>query len=166
MKWLDPLPTDCPACGGRFLVPVAALRSLRAACPNCGASLAAAGERMLAEEARVGREIDLFNVGYELQEQFGLPDSVILTAQTLEALARPLADRLGSAVDCEVRAAELVAEIARRVAPLLLIEAGLEMRIARLRLAYGKQTEPDAAPERGRHTGSERHEGPAGGPGG
>src|SRR5579872_896792 len=59
MRWLDPMPTDCPACGGQFPVPVAELRSLRAACPGCGGSLAATGERMIAEEARIGGEVDL-----------------------------------------------------------------------------------------------------------
>jgi hypothetical protein len=58
MKWLDPMPANCPACGGRSPVPVAALRSLRATCPDCGASLAPVGERMLAEEARVHREVE------------------------------------------------------------------------------------------------------------
>jgi len=124
MKWRDPQPVSCPSCGQRSAARVADLRSLRATCPRCGGSLAAAGERMLAEEKRIGREIDLFRVGYELQEQYGLPDSVILTARTLRELACALADRLGPAVGCEARAAEIVAETARRVAPVLLSEVG------------------------------------------
>ena len=73
MKWRDPMPTNCPACGGKFPISVAALRSLRAACPGCGASLAAAGERMLAEEDRVHREagrlIGLLSVGLKALTQ-------------------------------------------------------------------------------------------------
>jgi hypothetical protein len=72
MKWLDPMPTDCPSCGGRFAVPVAALRSLGAACPRYGSSLAAIGEWMLLEEARFRREVDPFLVAFELNEQGGL----------------------------------------------------------------------------------------------
>lgn len=124
MKWHDPLPTDCHACGGRFPVPVAALRSFRADCPDCGASFAAIGEWMLAEEQRIGREIDRYRVGYELQKQYGLPHEVILTAQTLGELALLLVDRLDAAVDREVRAVELVTETARRIAPSLLNEVG------------------------------------------
>jgi hypothetical protein len=62
MKWLDPMPTVCPVCADRYPIPVAALRSLRAVCPGCGASLAALGERMLAEEARLSRQVDMLLV--------------------------------------------------------------------------------------------------------
>lgn len=58
MKWRDPQPVTCPRCGRRSLVGVADLRSLRATCPRCGGSLARAGERMLAEEARLRPIID------------------------------------------------------------------------------------------------------------
>ena len=144
MKWLDPMPTNCPACGGRFRIPVADLRSLRAACPGCGASLAAAGEWMLAEEARFGGEIDLFVVGYELSEQYGLADDDLFAARSLSDLARSVAERLDPAADRQERAAEVVADTARRVAPLLLSPTGSDERIARLRLAYSKQVEPGA----------------------
>ena len=43
-----------------------------------------------------------------------------------------------------VEFAEVVAETARRVAPLLLSEDGHAERLARLRLAASKQTEPGA----------------------
>jgi hypothetical protein len=145
MKWLDPMPTDCPACGGRSPVPVAELRSLRATCPGCGASLAAAGERMLAEEVRIGGEVDLFLVGNELRKQFDLQDDVLLGSRSLEELARAVAVHLDPAGDREARATELVAQTARRVAPLLLSEAGPAERLAQLRVAYSKHAEPGAA---------------------
>ena len=72
MKWLDPMPIDCPGCGGRFPVPVAALRSLQATCPSCGASLTANGERMLAEESRIARQVDLILVAIDLEDQTGI----------------------------------------------------------------------------------------------
>jgi hypothetical protein len=125
MKWLDPMPTACPACGRRSRVPVAALRSLRATCPRCGASLAAAGQRMLAEETRVGRQIDLVLVAIDLEEHAGLvlTDGEVDAARSLEDLVRAVAGRLPPATDREARATELVAEAARRVAPRLLGEA-------------------------------------------
>jgi hypothetical protein len=149
MRWLDPMPTDCPACGGRFPIPVAELRSLRAACPGCGASLAASGERMIAEEARIGGEVDLFQVGYELSERYGLPDDVLLGSRTLGDLAHAVAGRLDQAADREARATEIVAEAARRIAPLLLSETGPAERLARLRFAYSKHAEPGAAADGG-----------------
>ena len=122
MKWLDPSPTDCPACGGRFPVPVAALRSLRATCPSCGASLAVAGERMLTEEARIGRQFDLLLVAIDLEEHAGLilTDAEVEAAQSLAGLTGAVARRLDPAPDQEARATALVAEAARRVAPRLL----------------------------------------------
>jgi hypothetical protein len=133
-------------------VPVAALRSLRATCPGCGAWLAAAGERMLAEEARVGRQVDLIAVAFELDEQTGLvilDSSEFDAAGSLSDLVRVVAGRLPPSADREARAAELVVETARRVAPRLLSEAGEDERIARLRLADGKRADPGAAPDRG-----------------
>jgi hypothetical protein len=103
---------------------------------------------MITEEARIGGEVDLFRVGYELSERYGLPDDVLLGAQTLGDLARAVASRLDPVGDREVRAAELVAETARRVAPLLLSESGPAERIAQLRVAYSKHAEPAAAPDR------------------
>ncbi len=69
MKWLDPMPIDCLACGGRFPVPVLALRSLQATCPGCGSSLAQVGERMLAEEARVHRQVERLLAEIESEER-------------------------------------------------------------------------------------------------
>jgi hypothetical protein len=152
MRWLDPMPTACPVCGGRFPVPVAALRSLRAACPGCGASLAAAGERMLAEEARVNRQVGLIAVAFELGEQTGLDildSSEFDAAGSLTDLVRIVAGRLPPSADREARAAELVVETARRVAPLQLSEAGEDERIARLRLADSKHAEPGSVLSRG-----------------
>ena len=126
MKWLDPMPIDCPVCGGRFPVPAADLRSLRAACPGCGASLAPAGERMLAEEDRICRQIDLLLVAIDLEEHAGLvlTDAELDAARSLGELAGAVAGRLHPAADREARAAELVTEAARRAAPRLLAEAG------------------------------------------
>ena len=100
---------------------------------------------MLAEEVRIGGEVDLFLVGYELSEQYDLPDDVLLGSRTLEDLARAVADRLDQAGDGEARAAEVVTEIARRVAPLLLREDGPAERLAQLRAAYSKHAEPFTA---------------------
>jgi hypothetical protein len=150
MRWLDPMPTDCPACGGQSPISVVALRSLRAACPRCGASLAAKGERMLAEEARIGGEVELFMVGYELSEQYGLRDDELVTFRTLGDLARAVAGCLDPAADREARAAEIVAEVAGRVAPLLLREDGPAERLAQLRLACSNHVEQFAAPDRPR----------------
>ena len=125
MKWLDPMPTDCPECGGRFPVPVAALRSLRATCPSCGVSLAMAGERMLAEEGRIGLQIDLLLVAIDLEEHAGLilTDAEVEAAQSLAGMSGAVARRLDPAPDREARATALVAESARRVAPRLLGDA-------------------------------------------
>jgi hypothetical protein len=145
MKWLDPMPTDCPACGGRFPIPVAALRSLQAACPTCGASLAAVGERMLAEEARFRREVDPFLVAFDLDEEAGLgiPDSELDSVRSLDDLARAVACRLPPAADREARAAELVAEAARRSGRAYLLgEAGADLVRAWLGLGTGGQAEP------------------------
>ena len=157
---LDPCPIDCPACGGRFPIRAAALRSLRATCPGCGASLAAVGERMLAESARMCQQIDLFWVAFDLHERLG---SIILdeplgatiaddeggAGLSLDGLVRAVAGLLLPAADAETRAAELVGEAARRVAPRLLSEASLDERIAELRLAYSGQAEPGAAADGG-----------------
>jgi hypothetical protein len=94
---------------------------------------------MLAEEARVGREIDLFMVGYQLAEQYGLADDDLFAARSLGDLARSVAERLDPAAGREERAAQIVADTARRIAPLLLSEAGSDERIAQLRLAYSNQ---------------------------
>lgn len=127
MKWQDPLVTQCSECGRQTPVSVAALRSLLATCPHCGASFAADGERMLAEEARIGRQIDLSLVAIELEEH---KHWVILDCKdgnelSLEGLIRTVAGLLHPAADCEARAVELVTEAARRVAPLLLSEQAM-----------------------------------------
>ena len=153
MKWLDPMPTGCPSCGGRFPVPVAALRSLRAACPGCGASLAATGERMLAEEARFRREVDLFFVALELNEQAGLslPDSELDAMRSLDDLARAVANHLPPAADREARAAELVAEAARRSGRAYLLgETGADVVRAWSGLGTGGRAERGATPDTGR----------------
>lgn len=158
MKWLDPMPTDCPDCGGRFSIPVAALRSLQAACPGCGASLAAIGERMLAEEARFRREVDPFIVGFELTEQAGLaiPDSELDATRSLDDLVRAVANHLPPAADREARAAELVAEAARRSGrAYLLDEAGSDVVRAWLRSGTGEQAEQTVAPDGAGRSGSE-----------
>jgi hypothetical protein len=123
MQWLDPMPTNCPACGGQFPIPVAALLSLRAACPGCGASLAKAGEEMLAHEARIHRSYNLLLVACELdRDGVALSDGELEAAHSLGDLARAVADHLHPVADREARAAELVTEAARRVAPELLSE--------------------------------------------
>lgn len=122
MKWLDPMPTDCPGCGSRFPIAVAALRSLRATCPGCGASLADAGKTMLTEEGRIGRQIDLILVAIDLEEHAGLvlTDAEVEAAQSLASLSIAVARRLDAAPDKEAKATALVVEAARRVAPRLL----------------------------------------------
>ena len=149
MKWCDPMPTHCPACGGRFPVAVAALRSLRAACPGCGASLAAVAERMLAEfaldQARFRREIGPFLVGFDLEEEAGLgiPDSELDAVQSLNDLVRVVVAHLPPAVNREARAAELVAEAARRSGcRWLLGESDSDVVRAWLGLGTGGQAEP------------------------
>jgi hypothetical protein len=130
MKWLDPMPTDCPACGDRFSIPVDALRSLQAVCPGCGASLAATGESMLSVEARFKREVGPILVGVEVEERTGMriPDSVFDAEPSLNVLVRAVADRLPPAADREAKAAELVVEAARRSgSSWLLGEAGSEV---------------------------------------
>jgi hypothetical protein len=145
MKWCDPMPTACPSCGGRFPVPVVALRSLQAACPGCGASLSATGEWMLAEEARFRREVDPFLVALELNEQvpWVIPDSQLDAMRSLDDLARAVIGRLPPAADRQVRAAELVAEAARRSGRAYLLgEAGSELVRAWLGLGTGGHAEP------------------------
>lgn len=121
MKWCDPMPTDCPSCGGHFPIPTAALRSLQAVCPGCGASLAAVAERILAvfaqAQARFEREVGPFLVAFELEEDAGLgiPDSELDATRSLNDLVRSVADRLPPAADRESRAAQLVVEAARRM---------------------------------------------------
>ena len=152
VMWLDPMPTDCPSCGGRFPIPVAALRSLRAACPGCCASLSATGERMLAQEARFRREVDPFLVAFDLSEQtdLGIPDSELDAVRSLDDLARAVASRLPPAADREARAAELVAEAARRSdCGYLLVEEGAKMVRAWLGLGTGGRAKPLATPDRG-----------------
>lgn len=128
MKYRDPQPTVCSECDRRFSVSVAALRSLRAVCPGCGATLAAIGESMLQEEARIGRQIDLIIVSLALDEQNGwaITDSADRSEElSLDGLIHSVAALLHPAADREARATELVTEVARRVAPRLLSEAGL-----------------------------------------
>jgi hypothetical protein len=145
MKWRDPMPTDCPSCGARFPVPVAALRSLRAACPGCGASLVATGERMLAEEARFRREVDPFLVAVALNERSGLaiPDGELDAVRSLDDLARAVAGLLPPGADRAARAGELVAEAARRSGRAYLLgEAGSDVVRAWLALGTGGHAEP------------------------
>jgi hypothetical protein len=149
MKWCDPMPTYCPACNGRFPVPVTALRSLRAVCPGCGASLAAVAERMLAkfalDQARFRREVDPFLVGFELNEEaaLGIPDSELDAVRSLDDLIRAVAGRLPPGADRERRGAELVAEAARRSGcAYLLNESGAEMVRAWLGIGTGEPAEP------------------------
>ena len=128
MKWRDPLPVTCPSCDRGILAGVADLRSLQATCPRCGGSLAANGEWMIAEEARlrpvIDRAVDMCQVIMYVEDHTGLAfppgDDAV---ESLEDLVQVLAGRLDGTGDREARAAELVAEAARRVAPRLLSEA-------------------------------------------
>jgi hypothetical protein len=152
MKWLDPMPTDCPACGSRFPVPVAELRSLRAACPGCGASFAATGERILAEEARFHREVDPFLVAFDLDERAGLgiPDDELDATKSLNDLVRTVTSRLPPAADRELQAAELVAGAARQSGcGYLLAEAGADVVRAWLARRTSGHAEPDATADGG-----------------
>jgi len=135
---MDPAPIKCSECGGTFPVTVAALKSLRAVCAGCAASLAAVGEGMFAEEARIGRQIDLFHVALELDERNGwnVLDTHDESEWTLEGLARSVVGFLPPTAGGIAAATELVAETARRVAPRLLSEVGLEASIADLKLRY------------------------------
>jgi transcription initiation factor IIE alpha subunit len=58
MKWRDPMPVRCPACLQKVSVPAAGLKDLSAVCPRCGASLAAIGSWLLAEQDRIHAELD------------------------------------------------------------------------------------------------------------
>lgn len=80
---------------------------------------------MLAEEAKIGRQIDLLLVAIDLEEHAGLilPDAEVEAAQSLAGLSDAVARRLDPAPDKEARATAFVAEAARRVAPRLLDEA-------------------------------------------
>jgi hypothetical protein len=74
---------------------------------------------MLAEEARIGRQVDLLVMALVLEEPAGLvlTDAANNAAHSLEDLDRAVAGRLYPAADCEARAAELVAEAAGRAHP-------------------------------------------------
>jgi hypothetical protein len=107
---------------------------------------------MLAEEARFRREVDPFLVAFELNEQAGLaiPDSELDAVRTLDDLARAVASRLPPAADRELRAAELVAEAARRSGRAYLLgEAGSDVVRAWLGLGTGGHTEPVAEADGG-----------------
>ncbi|WP_020474763.1 hypothetical protein [Zavarzinella formosa] len=148
MKWADPMTIICPACDGRFPISVAALRSLRAACPGCGASLTAKGEWMLAEEARFRREIAPIVVAFELEEEAGrvIPDNELDAARSLDDLARVVAVNLPPMAGRETRAAELVAAAARRSGyAYLLDETGADVMRAWLGLGRGGQVEQGTA---------------------
>ena len=152
MKWSDPATIHCPECGGDFPVRVAALRSLRAACPGCDASLAAIGKSMLAEEARFRREVDPLLVAFNLEQQasLGISDSELDAIQSLDDLARAIVGRLSPTADREARAAELVADAARRIGRVYLLdEAGADLVRAWLGLGTGEQAEPNAAADGG-----------------
>jgi hypothetical protein len=109
---------------------------------------------MLAEEARINGEIDLFSVGYELSERYDLQDDVLLGSRSLADIAHAVAGRLDQSSDRAARATEIVAEVARRIAPLLLSDNGPAERLARLRLACSKHADQDAAADGGRDSGS------------
>ena len=115
---VDPAPTDCHACAGRFLIPVVA--SVAASgLPRLRHSLAAVGEKKLAEEARGGREVELIRVWFELHRQYGLSDADLLrraNAGGFAGLSPNASLRLPIA---EERAAEVVAKAACRVVPAL-----------------------------------------------
>jgi hypothetical protein len=108
---------------------------------------------MLAEEARFGREVDPFLVAYELTEEAGLaiPDRELDAVQSLDDLARAVADHLPQEAGREARAAELVAGAARRSGcAYLLGETGSEVVRAWLGCGSGWQDEPGAPAERPR----------------
>src|SRR5262249_43515582 len=86
------------------------------------ASLTAAGERMLAEEDRIGQKIDLLLVALDLEEHAGLvlTEGEVDAARSLEDLVRAAAGPLHPAADCEAGGAELVGEAVRRAAPRVL----------------------------------------------
>ena len=152
MKWLDPAPINCSACGGQFLIPVADLRSLQAFCPGCGASHAAIGKSMLAQEARFRREVDPFLVAFNLEEEthLGIPDSELDAIQSLDDLGRAVFGRLSPAADREAKAAEIVANAALQFdCAYLLDEAGAELVRAWLGLNSGGQAERGAATDGG-----------------
>jgi hypothetical protein len=83
---------------------------------------------MLAGEARIGRQIDLLLVAIDLEEHAGLilTDAEVEAAQSLAGLSGAVARRLDPAPDQDARAAALVAEAARRVAPRLLGDAAYD----------------------------------------
>jgi hypothetical protein len=109
--------------------------SLWAVCPGCGASLASAGEERLRWYAGYRRAVDLFVVGYELQIAAGvdLSDSEVDAARSLGDLTRAVATHLPRAAD---EAAELVTEVARRVAPDLLHGADFVQRVIQRECAW------------------------------
>lgn len=77
---------------------------------------------MLAEEARIDRQMELILVAIDLKEHAGLvlTENEVDAARSLEDLARAVAGQLPSTTDREARATELVAAAARRAAPRLL----------------------------------------------
>jgi hypothetical protein len=77
---------------------------------------------MLREEARVHRQVGLLLVAIDLEETAGLilTDGEVNALRSLDDLACGVVGRLPPGMDREARAAELVAEAARRVAPQLL----------------------------------------------
>jgi hypothetical protein len=150
----------CAACGGSFGIPTPDLLSLQAVCPGCGASLASVGEERLTWYAGYCREVDLFVVGFELQETgVELLDSEVDAARSLEDLTRAVTGHLTNTTDREARAAELVTKVARRFAPDLLEDADyLQRFIQRASAAWrrrrGGQAESSAAPDPARFPGT------------
>jgi len=77
---------------------------------------------MLREEARIGQKVDLLLVAIDLEEHAGmiLSDAEVEAAQSLAGMCNVVAQHLDPAPDREAKAATLVTEAARRVAPRLL----------------------------------------------
>lgn len=150
MKWSPTQKVVCAGCGGSFVVPTPDLLSLQAICPGCGTSLAGAGEEQLKWYAGYCREIDLFFVGYELQQAgVDLSDGEVEAAQSLEDLAGAVAGCLPQSADREARAAEIVTDAARRFAPRLLDGADYAQRVIQQESAWwssrrGGEVEPPA----------------------
>ena len=117
MKWMDPMPIDCPACGNQFPIPVEDLRSLSATCPNCGASFKEIGERMLASENQTNQLLDLFLIVKDLEEHDGpvLSNSELDSVNSLEELVCAVANHFPPDLDRMAKAKERVMEAVRRI---------------------------------------------------
>lgn len=131
MKWATIQEVVCPACGGRFSIPTAELLALWAICPGCGASLAGVGENALRSYAKCCREFELGMIAYEILKASGvdLAEVELPRAESLEELSRLIACHLPAAPDRDAHATQLVTEVARRVAPDLLLGPGYVDRV-------------------------------------